>query len=197
MKEQAVNGFIRLRSFLSSRQQHFSPSLSQNLAWDSHLIRLLSFNIRRFSHIIELNLITSADWSVLSFLVQTKELNSSRHFRYKNFNTTTIQSATLLCLGSLWDTLNSDHIGRHSAHRSGSLSRSLKEPLQDSCSLCPGWPVTSMRLIRYSLSYQRQTANSFVNNLVLFEMSSNDSLSFRSLTITWHLMMLFLHRSIP
>jgi len=41
----------------SSRQGHFSPSLSQNRAWDSHLTRLFSFCIRRILHIIELNLI--------------------------------------------------------------------------------------------------------------------------------------------
>ena len=45
------------RTNWSSRQGHFSPSLSQNRAWDSHLTRLFSFNIRRFLHIIELNLI--------------------------------------------------------------------------------------------------------------------------------------------
>jgi hypothetical protein len=78
-------------------------------------------------------------------------------------------------------------VGRHLAHRNDSFSRSLQEPLQDSCRLNPGWPVTSMRFIRYSLSYQRLKVNSFVNNLMLFETSSNGSLSFSSLTLTWHL----------
>ncbi len=41
----------------SSRQGHFSPSLSQNRAWDSHLTRLFSFSGKRFNHMIELNLI--------------------------------------------------------------------------------------------------------------------------------------------
>ena len=41
----------------SSRQGHFSPSPSQNRAWDSHLTRLFSFSVRRILHFIELNLI--------------------------------------------------------------------------------------------------------------------------------------------
>ena len=51
-KRTGRSGYIR-----SSRQGHFSPSLSQNRAWDSHLTRLFSFSIRRFLYTIELNLI--------------------------------------------------------------------------------------------------------------------------------------------
>ena len=39
----------------SDRQGHFSPSLPQNRAWDSHLTRLFSFSVKRILHIIELN----------------------------------------------------------------------------------------------------------------------------------------------
>ena len=48
---------ILLDSTGSSRQGHFSPSLSQNRAWDSRLTRLFSFSVKRILHIIELNLI--------------------------------------------------------------------------------------------------------------------------------------------
>ena len=41
----------------SSRQGHFSPSLSQNRAWKSPFTRLFSLSIRKVLHIIELNLI--------------------------------------------------------------------------------------------------------------------------------------------
>jgi len=41
----------------SSRQGHFSPSPSQNRAWDSHLTRLFSFSIRGILYMIGLNLI--------------------------------------------------------------------------------------------------------------------------------------------
>ena len=100
---------------------------------------------------------------MLSFLVQMNELNPSLHFHYRNFITTTIQSVTPLRLGSLWDTLNPDLIGRLLAHHSGSFSRSLKEPMYNSCRLNPGWPVISMRFVHYSLSYRYSKICSFVN----------------------------------
>ena len=100
---------------------------------------------------------------MLSFLEHLKELNPSLHFHYRNFITTTIQSVTPLRFGSLWDTLNYQIVVRLLAHRSGSFSRSLKEPLQDSCRLNPGWPVISMQFVHYNLSYRYSKIWSFVN----------------------------------
>jgi hypothetical protein len=134
---------------------------------------------------------------VLSFLVQTNELNPSLHSHYRNFVTTTIQSATSLRIGFLWNTLN-PILNRRLSHIAMIVSH---VPYKSLCKVPAALiPVDLQSVCGLSITvYPIRSKNPIVWSTTEFVSRRHRTVHFRSAPL--HLpdifMMPFLHRSIP